>query len=93
MWEVSARPELCGACSQLSVETVDSGAMPALIAGHSCRRAFVAANEKVSGAGEPAALHFVVIQSGETLAPTQHDHFNRPDETSQLAPANAYFQE
>lgn len=60
VWEVSARPELCGACLQLSVETVDSGAVSALIAGHSCQRAFVAANVKVSGAGEPAAQRFVL---------------------------------
>lgn len=68
-----------------------AGAVSAMIAGYFCQGAFVSANGKVSGAGEPAVQRFVVLQSGETLVPTQHDHFNRPDETSQLAPANAYF--
>lgn len=52
------------------METVDNRAMSAIIAGGSCQRVFVAANEKVSGACEPFVWHLVVIQSGKTLTPT-----------------------
>lgn len=62
---------LCvGACLELCMETVDNRAMSAIIAGGSCQRVFVAANEKVSGACEPFVWHLVVIQSGKTLTPT-----------------------
>lgn len=51
-----------GACFQLCIETVDNRAMLGMIAGDSCQRVFVAANEKVAGACEPVVQHFVVIQ-------------------------------
>lgn len=58
------------------METVDNRAMSAIIAGGSCQRVFVAANEKVSGACEPFVWHLVVIQSGKHSRLHNHNHFN-----------------